>query len=350
LALAGEGPGRLRGEVTVSGGLSVQHSRIGIRLDRASADVLLEGTRLSFASIRTDSPVATVGATARLDVSRGSLDVKYDAQLDLGRLDRWWTDAPPVSGSLEASGTVVGTLAEPVATFVARGKSLRWRDVTDATLSASGRWSGGDLVIDPYEVSSHAGAARVSGRAHLAVAGGARSSSLRIDARAEDPRRLARLTRAPALPTVPVTLVADLTWAGPVPDGATLGGNLRMAALDGESPGVAFATLEANGEDDRWTVRQRAALPGGTGMTADLSVVVDPAMLTRSTIDGRVAAQSANLAAALLDLRRRGLSSANDGESLGGGRATADATLTGTLARPRLQARLAAESLTLPGL
>ena len=49
------------------------------------------------------------------------------------------------------------------------------------------------------------------------------------------------------------------------------------------------------------------------------------------------------------DLRRKGFLPADFEAVLQGGRATADATLTGTLASPRLEARLTADSLTLGG-
>jgi outer membrane protein insertion porin family len=349
LALAGEGPERLRGEVVVSGGVSVQQSEASIRFDRMRADISLAGTSLSLTSIRTESPVATAGASATLDVSRGEFDVKYDARLNLDQLSQWWTRAPPVGGAIEASGTVGGTLDQPAATFVAHGERLRWRGVTDATLSASGRWSGGDLVIDQYALSSNDSSAHLSGRARLALAGVGGSSTLRVQARADDPRRLALLTRAPAPPRVPLTLVAEITWPGPLPAGATLGGNLQIAALDVGSPGAALATVDAKGQAGRWTVRQRAALPGHTTINAEVLVVVDPDTVSRSTLDGRATAQSADLATALGDLRRRGFSWANV-EALRGGRAAADAVLTGTLASPRLQANVTADSVALAGI
>ena len=349
LALAGEGPERLRGEVVVSGGVSVQQSAASIQFDRMRADISFAGTSLSLTSIRTESPVATAGASATLDVSSGEFDVKYDARVNLDQLSQWWTHAPPVGGAIEASGTVGGTLDQPAATFVTHGEGLRWRGVTDATLSASGHWSGGDLVIDQYALSSKDSSAHLGGRARLALAGVGGSSTLRVQARADDPRRLAHLTRAPAPPRVPLTLVAEITWPGPLPAGATLGGNLQIAALDVGSPGAVFATVDAKGQAGRWTVRQRAALAGHSSINAEVLVVVDPDTVSRSTLDGRATAQSENLAAALGDLRHRGFSSASV-EALRGGRAAAHAVLTGTLASPRLQANVTADSVAIAGL
>ena len=227
---------------------------------------------------------------------------------------------------------------------------LRWRDVTDAKVSASGRWSDAELVIDRYEVSSSALRAHVSGDAHVALDGNEGSSSLRAEAGAEDLRRLQVLTGAPALPGAPLTVVADLAWPGSVPTGATLGGRVRMAVPDVDSPRATIASLDADGRDGRWTMRQRGALEGGTNMAADISVVVDPETLSQSTIDGHVAARSADVAEALRHLRRRGLLGSNFEAVVRRGRATVDAKLTGTLAAPRLEARLTADSFALAGL
>src|SRR4030095_9437815 len=106
-----------------------------------------------------------------------------------------------------------------------------------------------------YGLLSNDSRAHLDGRARLALAGVGRSSALKVQARADDPRRLALLTRVPALPGVPLTLVADVTWPGPLPAGSTLGGNMHLAALDVDSPGAALATVEANGQAGRWTVR-----------------------------------------------------------------------------------------------
>ncbi len=350
LALVGNGPGELRGEVVVAAGWSLRGSAGGIDFDRARADVSLSGTLLSLTAIEMNSSVGHVGATAHIDVSRGDLDVKYDGRVDLGLLDQGWTDVPTLGGALEASGTVGGTLDNPVGTFVAGGAGLHWRDVTDAKVSASGRWSGAELVIDRYEVSSSALRAHAVGDAHVALGGNGGSSSLRAEAGAEDLRRLQVLTGATALPGAALTVVADLAWPGSVPTGATLGGRVRIAVPDVDSPRATIASLDADGRDGRWTMRQRGALEGGTNMAADISVVVDPETLSRSTIDGHVAARSADVAEALRHLRRRGLLGSNFEAAVRRGRATVDAKLTGTLAAPRLEASLTADSFALAGL
>jgi outer membrane protein insertion porin family len=123
-----------------------------------------------------------------------------------------------------------------------------------------------------------------------------------------------------------------------------------MAVPDVDSPRATIASLDADGRNGRWTVRQRGALEGGTSMAADISVVVDPETLSRSTIDGHVAARSADVAEALRHLRRRGLLGSNVEGVVRRGRATVDAKLTGTLAAPRLEASLTADSFALAGL
>ena len=350
LALDGEGPGRLRGEAVVSGGLSVQYAGVDVRFERARADLSLAGTSLSLASITTDSPVATIGATVRLDVSRGDVEAKYDSRIDVGQLRQWWSDAPPLDGAVEAVGTVGGTLDNPVVTLAGRGERLQWSGVTDATVSASLRWSDGDLVLDQYDVWSKDRGVRLHGRARVGVAGEGRSSSLRVEARADDSTRFASLIGVPPLPAVALTLVADLTWPGAVPSAATVGGTLKMAALDSDPQGTPIAALEGNGRDGRWIVQQRGALPGDTRVDADMSLVVDATTLSHSKVDGRVVVQSANLSAALRDLGRRGVALENVGSAFLGGRVTAEATLAGTLALPRLAVTATADSLAIAGI
>ena len=165
LSFTGEGPGVVRGAVVVSGGWSVRRGTAEIGFDRARADVSLAGTSLALTSVTMESPVAAIGGTANLDVSRGDLDVKYDARVALGELQKWLTEVPPLEGELEASGTVGGTLDHPVASFDGRVKRLQWQEVTDASVSAAGRWSGADLTIDRYNVSSRALGANVNGSA-----------------------------------------------------------------------------------------------------------------------------------------------------------------------------------------
>jgi hypothetical protein len=78
-------------------------------------------------------------------------------------------------------------------------------------------------------------------------------------------------------------------------------------------------------------------------------VLLDRASLPQSTLTGRFGAQSEKLEDAVRDLRRKGFLPADLEAMQQGGRATADATLTGTLSSPRLEARLTADSLTLGG-
>ena len=195
LSFTGEGPGVVRGAVVVSGGWSVRRGTAEIGFDRARADVSLAGTSLALTSITMESPVAAIGGTAYLDVSRGDLDVKYDARVALDELRKWSTKVPPLEGELEASGTIGGTLAHPVASFDGRIRRLQWQEVTDASVSAAGRWSGTDLTIDRYNVSSRALGANLNGSARLAVGDDEGSSSLRAEASVENARRLAPVTR-----------------------------------------------------------------------------------------------------------------------------------------------------------
>ena len=92
--------------------------------------------------------MAAIGGTAHLDVSRGDLEAKYDARVALGELNKWSKELPPLEGDLDASGTVGGTLEHPVGSFDGRVRRLQWQEVTDASVSAAGRWSGTDLTID----------------------------------------------------------------------------------------------------------------------------------------------------------------------------------------------------------
>ncbi len=349
LSFTGEGPGAVRGAVVVSGGWSVRRGTAEIGFDRARADVSLAGTSLALTSITMESPVAAIGGTAHLDVSRGDLDVKYDARVALGELQKWSTEVPPLEGELEASGTVGGTLDHPVASFDGRVKRLQWQEVTDASASAAGRWSGTDLTIDRYDASSRALGATVNGSARLVVGDGEGSSSLRAEASVENARRLAPVTGASALPAAPLTLVADLTWPGSVPGPESLRGRIQMAVLNAAAPRATIATAEATGDRGRWSVHSRGALEGDTSLAADMSVLLDRASLPQSTLNGRFGARSAKLEDAVRDLRRKELLPADIEAVLQGGRATADATLTGTLASPRLEARLTADSLTLGG-
>ena len=117
--------------------------------------------------------------------------------------------------------------------------------------------------------------------------------------------------------------------------------------LNVAAPHARIATVAATGERGRWRVDSRGALEGQTSLAADISVVLARASLAESSLSGRVRAQSAHLEDALRDLRRNGFLSADLETVLHGGRATAAATITGTLASPRLEARLAADSLAL---
>ena len=349
LSFTGEGPGIVRGAVVVSGGWSVRRGTAEIGFDRARADVSLSGTSLALTSITMESPVAAIGGTAHLDVSRGDLEVKYDARVALGELKKWSREVPPLEGELEASGTVGGTLDHPVGSFDGRVKRLQWQEVTDASVSAAGRWSGTDLTIDRYNASSRALGANLKGTARLVVGDHEGSSSLRAEASVENARRLAPVARASALPAAPLTLVADLTWPGSVPGPESLSGRIQMAVLNVAAPRATIATVDATGERGRWRVHSRGALEGDTSVAADISVVLDRASLPQSTVTGRFGAQSANLKDAVRDLQRNGFLPADLEAVLQAGRATADATLTGTLASPRLEARLTADSLALGG-
>ena len=353
LSFTGEGPGAARGVAVVSGGWSLRRDAVEIGFDRVRADVSLHGTSLALTSITMESPVAAIGGSAYLDVSRGDLDVKYDARIALGELRRWVTNVPPLAGELETSGRIGGTLAHPVARFDGRITRLQWQEVADASVSVAGRWSGTDVTIDRYNVSSRALGANLNGSARLAVGDEEGSSSLRAEAGVENARRLAPLTpgtMTSALPAAPLTLVADLAWPGSVPNPDSLGGRVQFAVVNAASPGAAIATVDATGARGRWTVQSRGALEGDTSLAADILVLLDRATLPHSTVSGRFGARSSTLDAAVRDLRRKGLLPADVAAVLQGGRATAEGSLSGTLSSPRLEARLSADSLTLGGI
>src|SRR5688572_14339019 len=352
LSFTGEGPGVARGVVLVSGGWSVRRGTAEIRFDRARADLSLAGTSLALTSITMESPVAAIGGTAHLDVSRGDLNVNYDARVALGGLQKWLTKMPPLGGELETSGTIGGTLAHPVASFDGRIKRLRWQAVTDASVSAAGRWSGTGLTIDRYNVSSRALGANLNGSVRLAVGEDEGPSSLRAEASVQNARRLAPvtpMTMTSALPAAPLTVVADLTWSGSVPGPESLAGRVRIAVVSAASPRAAIATVDATGERGRCRVQSRGALEGDTSLAADISVLLNRASLPQSTVSGRFGARSATLEGAVRDLRQKGFLPANLEGVLQGGRAIADGSLTGTLSSPRLEAQLNADSLTLGG-
>jgi hypothetical protein len=349
LSFTGGGPGVARGVAVVSGGWSVRRGSAAMGFDRARADVSLAGTSLALTSIAMESAVAAIGGTASLDVSRGDLDVKYDARVALDELRTWSPKVPPLGGELEASGAIGGTLAHPVASFEGRIKRFQWQEVTDASVLAAGRWSGTDLTIDRYSVSSRVMGATLNGSARLAVGDDQGSSSLRAEASVENARRLAPVTRTSALPAAPLTLVADLRWSGPEPGPESLGGRVQIAVVNATPLRAAIATADAIGERGHWRVQSRAALDGDTSLAADISVLLDRVNLPQSTVSGRFGARSATLESAVRDLRRNGFLPADFGAVLQGGRATAEGLLTGTLSSPRLEARLSADSLTLGG-
>ncbi len=309
----------------------------------------LAGTSLALTSITMESPVAVIGGTAHLDVDRGDLDAKYDARVALGDLQTWLPEVPPLEGELEASGTIGGTLADPVVSFDGRVKRLQWQAVSDASVSVTGGWSGTNLTIDRYDASSLALRSKLNGSARLVVGDGEGFSSLRAGATVENARGLATVIETSALPAAPLTVVADLTWPGWVPAPESLAGRVQVAIGRATDARATIATVDASGERGRWSVQLRGAVEGDTSVAADISVLLDRASLPQSTLAGRFGAQSAKLEDAMRDLRRQGWLPADLEGVLQGGRATADATLAGTLASPRLDARLTAESLTLGG-
>ena len=307
LSFTGEGAGTARGSVIVSGGLSVRRGTSQIVFDRAKADASLTGTSLALTSMTMESPVAAIAGTASLDVSRGDLHVTYDARVALGELQKWFTEVPPLDGELDASGTIVGTLDHPVVGFDAQVKRLRWQEVTDASVSMAGHWSGPALTIDRYSASSRALRANLNGSARLVVGDNDGSSSLPIS------------------------------------------GRVQMAILNPVAPRATIATMDATGERGRWRVHSRATLDGGTSLTGDISVILDRTSLPQSTITGHVSARSARLDDALRDLRLKGLLPGHLDALPQAGGATVDATLAGTFALPRGEAKLTADSLTLSG-
>ena len=348
LSFTGESSRVLRGTVVVADGWSVTRGTSRIDFERARADVSLTGTSLALTSITMESPVAVIGATAQLDVAGGELDAKYDARVILGDLATWLPELPPLEGELEASGTVGGTVDDPIATFEGQVTRLQWQAVTDATVSASGRWSGTNLIIDRYDASSVELGTKLTGSAHL-VAGDDGMSSVRAEGRVENGRRLSSVIAAPALPAGPLTLVGDLAWPGPVPDPQSARGRIQIAIGNATDTQAELATIAARGERGRWSVQFRGALDGDTSVAGDVSVHIDHAGLWQSTLAGHFDARSAKLEDAMRDLRRQGLLPVDLDGVLKEGRATADATLGGTLAAPRLEARLTAESLALGG-
>ena len=215
LSLTGAGPGVVRGAAAIDGGLSVRRGTTQIDFDRARADVSLTGTSLALTSITMESPVAAIGGTAHLDVGGGDWRRRTNARVALGALERWSATVPRLEGELEASGTVGGTLDHPVGSFEGRVTRLRWREVTDAGLSAAGHWSGTGVTIDRYGATSRALGTDLNGSARLAL-GEDGSSSLRAEGSMGNARRLAAAVGASALPASPLTLVADLAWPGSV--------------------------------------------------------------------------------------------------------------------------------------
>jgi autotransporter translocation and assembly factor TamB len=146
--------------------------------------VSLAGTSLALTSIAMESPVAAIGGTARLDVSRGDLDVKYDARVTLSELQKWLTKLPPLEGVFEVSGTIGGTLDHPVGSFDSQIKRLQSQEVTDASVSVAGRWSVGSDDRSVPRLEPRAGA-NLNGSARLV--GDDKAPALRAEASEECP-------------------------------------------------------------------------------------------------------------------------------------------------------------------
>ena len=149
-------------------------------------------------------------------------------------------------------------------------------------------------------------------------------------------------------PAAPLTLVADLTWPGSLPDPESVAGRVQMAIANA-TDARALAAVDATGERGRWRVQLRGALEGDTRLAGELSLLLDRASLLQSTLAGHFGAQSSKVGDAMRDLRRQGLLATDLDGVMRGGRATVDATLAGTLAAPRLDGKLTADSLTIAG-
>jgi outer membrane protein assembly factor BamA/autotransporter translocation and assembly factor TamB len=346
-SLRGSGPGRLEGELRVTGGIDVSFATDAVRVafDRAEGHIVVEEGSRAVGSVTAFSPVGNVRAEGTVPLNASdSLDLRYEGTADLEQSRRWWSGAPDWTGGAAVRGEVRGPLRSPEASFAVRSADLTWAPLRPATLDAAGRVSSGGLHVDALSLVSPQ--ARVEGSGRLAFDEPDESS---LSARWSDVGTDA-LAGLLALSIEPVSRTAlsgsaALAWTGPRPTTTTIDGRLEAATAAASPDETAIGSLRADGRHGRWNIAYRQSLAGSTRATIEGRVVVNDQALPDSTVAGSVALQSSDARAALVQLQRLGLPLPSATGIVGSEQLAFDGTLEGSLRAPRVNGNLSAEGV-----
>lgn len=297
--------------------------------------------RLRQVALATDEGRANVDGTLGLLVAEPRLDVALAGRGDLARIVRWSEEPLAATGTLAFDGTASGPFASPAVQARVRSDRLTWDALTLTDLSA-------DVTADAAAWRLSRFAARTAGGTISAT--GEREAEGRITARAEwSDIDLAVWQRALA-PDTPMRAVARATGTASVSgSGSTLSGwSIRSRSrLEPLAPGrnavPVGGAIDLDLADGRWALTADATVASAP-LQADLRGAIDDRRFAASSVAGTVALREVDLPSLIDGLRAAGLADVEDG-AIVGGRLTADATLAGTLERPRLQVTAAAREL-----
>ncbi|MEZ5291758.1 MAG: translocation/assembly module TamB domain-containing protein [Vicinamibacterales bacterium] len=347
LVLTGADPGVVRGRLWMEGGLDVQVPGTRTALSRLDAGLAFDGTEVTVDGLVAEAPEARLRVDGRVAPfgTAPSADLRYEGRLHVARLAALAGADAGVSGPIDVSGTVEGALADPTIAVTALADTLTWRDRHALSLALDARVTTEVAAVERLRLGVDRGLLEARGRVGLADQ---MPSHVEGEWTALDLGDLAA-TASPDGPRVAALASGRLTgdWTGPDPSSgsAALEATLTAPPVRGALPirGHASARLDAG----TWSAALDGLRVGEARLDGRLGgrwPAADPAA---SSLDGRVAARIADLPAFVAELADAGVPV--EASALSSGHASADVTLSGSIAAPAGAATIDAADVELGG-
>ncbi len=326
---------RSQGRIALNAPAELQFGDMTIQIDDLDGDAAFDGRDLHFTMLTASAEEGrlSVSGTLQLLRSEPSMALTFIGDVHTAVLTRRLLgNDNDVQGQVAVRGQARGTLVEPQVALTASSTRLAWRDVIVTDVTTSARLTGRSLEVEQLSLEVAGGRIDGSGRLAMATPG-----DTRVDL-AWSGIDLATVAAwvGPEFVVPANTTDGNLTASGPLDDIAAWQGEAAIRALPAANrrgrlsvPGTSRLRLASG----RWHLDSAHALANVAPIRVELTGVLAPEDLGRSTMAGTADLDGTDLGALGEALRAAGLFEPPDPPP--SGRIEGRVAVSGTLGAPR---------------
>ena len=305
-----------------------------LAVDRLAVAATLEKNALEIASASLVSGGSRIELAGRVnDFDAPKLDLRAKSILDAAPLAAFAGIPEKVAGRIELEATATGAVARIKIAATVAGSGIAYGEFSGVTLAAKGGYdaAAARAQVQELTVESPYGSARATG--DVALGAGESRIAARVDG--VDLERLAKRAKVTVLPAARAAMTLQARFPGLAFEQAAGSGTIRVtpALTDAAANRLPVAAdISFNGRADRMTAVVRSLTAGGVQASGTVELT------SRTNLSGALTIGADSLAEVL---RQANLVTSSDVAIPGfDGRATIQATLGGTIAKPAVEASL----------